>query len=214
MKLKTAIFVYAACGVVFLLCLVPALTGCFQAAELAVFRALCPAKGSFYSAFLKAITLLGNWRSAVLIAALLLAVPKRGFRLKIALPAAATALFSVALNEGIKALVARARPAVALFSERGFSFPSGHAMNNGALYFTLFLLANRYLKKGPLKTAVLCLLGLLPVLIAFSRVALGVHYLSDVLAGLAVGLALAVTAFQITVKNMGALQAAAQKNAE
>lgn len=211
MKLKTAIFVYAACGVVFLLCLVPALTGCFQAAELAVFRALCPAKGSFYSAFLKAITLLGNWRSAVLIAALLLAVPKRGFRLKIALPAAATALFSVALNEGLKALVARARPAVALFSERGFSFPSGHAMNNGALYFTLFLLANRYLKKGPLKTAVLCLLGLLPVLIAFSRVALGVHYLSDVLAGLAVGLALAVTAFQITVKNMGALQAAAQK---
>lgn len=214
MKLKTAITVYVACGVVFLLCLVPALTGCFQAAELAVFRALCPAKGSFYSAFLKAITLLGNWKSAVLIAALLLAVPKRGFRLKIALPAAATALFSVALNECIKALVARARPAVALLSERGFSFPSGHAMNNGALYLTLFLLANRYLKKGPLKTAVLCLLGLLPVLIAFSRGALGVHYLSDVLAGLAVGLALAVTAFQITVKNMGALQAAAQKNAE
>lgn len=212
MKIKTAITVYAACGVVFAFCLVPALTGRFQAAELAVFRALCPAGGSFYAALLKAITLLGNWKSAVLIAALLLAVPRRGFRLKIALPAAATALFSVALNEGIKALVARARPAVALFSERGFSFPSGHAMNNGALYFTLFLLAHRYLKKGALKTAVLCLLGILPVFIAFSRVALGVHYLSDVLAGLAVGFALATAAFQITVKNKGALQAAAQKS--
>ena len=85
-------------------------------------------------------------------------------------------------------------------------------MNNGALYFTLFLLAHRYLKKGALKTAVLCLLGILPVFIAFSRVALGVHYLSDVLAGLAVGFALATAAFQITVKNEGALQAAAQKS--
>ena len=47
MKIKTAITVYAACGVVFALCLVPALTGRFQAAELAVFRALCPAGGSF-----------------------------------------------------------------------------------------------------------------------------------------------------------------------
>lgn len=211
MKPKIVITVYITCGVLFALCLIQALTGYFNAAELQVFRAVSPADGTFYYTVLKVITLFGNWKSTVLVAAVLLLVPKRGFRLKIALPATAATLASVAVNGLIKAVVSRPRPAVALLTEHGFSFPSGHAMNNAAFYFTLLLLAHRYMKKGALKTLVLCLLLLLPVFIAASRVAFGVHYLSDVLAGLAVGAALATAAFQITVKNEGALQAAAAR---
>lgn len=63
---------------------------------------------------------------------------------------------------------------------QGYSFPSGHAMYSMEIYGSLyFLCKNRALR---------VLTAVLPVLIGISRVALGVHYPTDVLGGWAIGL--------------------------
>ncbi len=83
----------------------------------------------------------------------------------------------------IKELVNRPRPPVALAAliEPGSSFPSGHATNAFALAaFGAFFLWKHL--AGPLRL-VAALPFLLAALIAYGRVYLGVHYLTDVLAG-------------------------------
>ena len=94
------------------------------------------------------------------------------------------------LNTVIKFLVQRPRPeGIRLIKETGFSFPSGHAMVSTAFYGYLFYLI--YHSSLPKKVRVLALFGfaLLTFLIGISRIYLGVHFASDVLAGFALGLA-------------------------
>lgn len=145
---KTSLLFFSLTGCLFVLGLFCAVTGCVQTAELAVFNFLKPFTNAAFP-LLKSFTVLGNWGSVVVLAAALLAVPNRRFRLQIALPTAAATIVSVACNEILKALVGRVRPAVdAFIAEQGYSFPSGHAMNNGTFYFTLFLLIFYFMKKG------------------------------------------------------------------
>jgi len=91
---------------------------------------------------------------------------------------------AVALNTLLKALFARPRPQIfpQLMVENSFSFPSGHTMAAVAFYGLLAILLWRN-QRHP--WAVLS--GLWVFLVAVSRVYLGVHYPSDVLASLAVG---------------------------
>ena len=89
----------------------------------------------------------------------------------------------------LKIAVERERPALlpALTDFNGFSFPSGHALLASALYLTLAFIAQRTLRyrvgNFALATAILVI-----VVIAFSRVYLRVHFASDVVAGLALGI--------------------------
>ncbi|HKN96469.1 MAG TPA: phosphatase PAP2 family protein [Pseudonocardiaceae bacterium] len=97
-----------------------------------------------------------------------------------------------------KMVADRARPVFAqpLAVASGQSFPSGHAAGSAALYGVLVLLVAPVLARGPRVAAVLA--GILFVLaVATSRVLLGVHYPSDVVAGLAVGTAWAAVAIVI-----------------
>lgn len=67
------------------------------------------------------------------------------------------------------------------------SFPSGHATHYIAYYGYVFVLANRYLPHGPLRTALMSYCVLLIILVGPSRIYLGHHWASDVLAGQLVG---------------------------
>ncbi|MDO8576639.1 MAG: phosphatase PAP2 family protein [bacterium] len=89
----------------------------------------------------------------------------------------------------IKELVHRARPVRAFqaYAETGFSFPSGHATLAAAFYGFLIYLAWRMMPPGFARTATVCALSLLIVVVAFSRLYLGVHFLSDVAGGLILG---------------------------
>ena len=92
-----------------------------------------------------------------------------------------------ALNAGLKVLFHRPRPELAFVHLETYSFPSGHAAGSAAIYATLFYLLARhgFLRVVTCALAFVCLV----VVIAFSRLYLEVHYLSDVLSGLALGAA-------------------------
>ncbi len=91
------------------------------------------------------------------------------------------------LNYILKLIFSRTRPIdINIITETGYSFPSGHAMISLAIYgFLAYLLWKsdyKYKKIG------VSLLVLLIVLIGISRIYLGVHYTSDVIAGFIVSL--------------------------
>jgi membrane-associated phospholipid phosphatase len=92
----------------------------------------------------------------------------------------------------LKSTVHRARPQYAaryLFGH-SYSFPSGHAMQSMVCYPALAILVATLLGWHGARRAWLYVAALaIAVLVAFSRVYLGVHYPSDVLGGLAAGLA-------------------------
>jgi len=70
-----------------------------------------------------------------------------------------------------------------------YSFPSGHSTMSAVVYLTQASLISKIQKKGSIKTYILIVALILTFLIGISRVYLGVHYPTDVLAGWALGLA-------------------------
>ncbi|MDB4909582.1 MAG: hypothetical protein JWO39_405 [Gemmatimonadetes bacterium] len=93
------------------------------------------------------------------------------------------------LDEILKLAFRRARPSVAseFISSGSWSFPSGHAMNSLVGYAMLAFLLRERLANPRARTAVTVGAVLLIAAIGFSRLYLGVHYLSDVTAGYLAG---------------------------
>lgn len=88
------------------------------------------------------------------------------------------------LNQALKRILQRPRPEdFRIINESGYSFPSGHSMVSMAFYGYLIYLIYKYVKNKYLKWALITILGILIVSIGISRIYLGVHYTSDVLAG-------------------------------
>ena len=104
---------------------------------------------------------------------------------KIGLWIALNLVISTTLNIILKNLIQRPRPeGYRLIQESGYSFPSGHSMVSMAFYGLIVYLIWKKVK-NPKERYILCAIcSILPILIGFSRIYLGVHYASDVLAGL------------------------------
>lgn len=94
------------------------------------------------------------------------------------------------INRIIKIIIRRERPSlINMVMENSFSFPSGHTMVAVALYgFIIYLIYKSNLNKK-VKFILILILILLINLIMISRIYLGVHYFSDVIAGLFLSLA-------------------------
>lgn len=95
------------------------------------------------------------------------------------------------LNIGLKNAFQRVRPSmdVPLVHLTTFSFPSGHAVASTLFYGAMCALALRRLQRPAARAAVIAAAAFMVLLVCFSRVYLGAHYLTDVVAGIAVGLA-------------------------
>lgn len=91
----------------------------------------------------------------------------------------------------LKDAVRRARPVLAhpVAHASGFSFPSGHASGSAAAYASLCLVLRAPRAPRPLRVLVAIIV---PVVVATTRVLLGVHFPSDVVAGLVLGWAVAL----------------------
>ncbi len=93
------------------------------------------------------------------------------------------------LNALLKQWFGRARPVFEnpIVVENFFSFPSGHAMTAMIAYGMLAYFALLNVQRRALRLLIVVGATLIVLLVGFSRIYLGVHYLSDVLAGFAAG---------------------------
>lgn len=139
------------------------------------------------------ITNLGGTAVIVIISLILLILPVT--RMTFGIPVAVNMIISSGLNSALKLLIARDRPDIfRLITETGYGFPSGHAMNNAALYTIVILLTFRLTKSKRIRLPVLIFGTAITFLIGVSRVYLGVHSACDVLAGWILGVAVALAA--------------------
>ncbi len=135
--------------------------------------------------FFKTVTKFGNTLSIVGVVCLFVLI----FRNKYSLLLVISTLDSVILNTIIKHVVRRDRPSVLrLISQGGYSFPSGHAMISVCVYGFLLYLAFSKIKNKYLKYISSFLLFMLIISIGLSRIYVGVHYASDILAGYSLAL--------------------------
>jgi len=90
----------------------------------------------------------------------------------------------------LKGFYERDRPMVVTHIDPpgGHSFPSGHSMISAALYMTLAVLISRTLERRRLRVFVIAAGASITLMIGISRMYLGVHYPTDVLAGWTAGL--------------------------
>ena len=95
------------------------------------------------------------------------------------------------VNKLLKFVVHRARPHFndPILSLTSYSFPSGHTMMATVLYGVLAAFLISKTPRWPWRVLIVAVAGCLILLVGFSRIYLGAHYLSDVLAALAEGLA-------------------------
>ncbi|GAA4226860.1 undecaprenyl-diphosphatase [Streptosporangium album] len=134
-----------------------------------------------------------TWRVLVVAVAIFLWV--RGSR-RVAVWAVVTITVSGLLNLAIKDIVNRARPVLPdpVSSAPGASFPSGHAMGVATCTFVLALILLPYLKGWTPRIVVWAVAAAFTLFVAYTRVALGVHWFSDVVAGMTLGVAVAAIA--------------------
>ncbi|MBV4473827.1 bifunctional DedA family/phosphatase PAP2 family protein [Pseudomonas botevensis] len=128
------------------------------------------------------LTLIGEFRNMLLFSALLTVLLLVCRQWRQAIFTGATLLCTALANTGTKLFFARVRPEVLTDPLTSYSMPSGHASGSFALFLTLAVLAGR--GQPPRMRLTWLLLGCLPALsIALSRVYLGAHWPTDVIAG-------------------------------
>lgn len=138
--------------------------------------------------YMSVITFLGSVKwlafSVLLAAVLLFLFKKTSLAWFMVLSSGLGALFNLLL----KWIFKRERPDIRpLIEEQGFSFPSGHSMGSFIFYGSLAYMIIHLAKRIRWKTAWTLMLGCFIIMIGLSRIYLGVHFPSDVMAGFAAG---------------------------
>ena len=137
--------------------------------------------------FFKILTHLGSFIT-VIILTIILAIVLKPVLLKMFVVFNVGAVGAFCLV--VKKIVKRPRPVgVNLITETGFSFPSAHSMISVVFYGFLIFLMWKFIKNKKLNTILTCVLSILALTICYTRVYLGVHFITDVLAGAIAGFA-------------------------
>ena len=111
----------------------------------------------------------------------------------------ASMLSGTALVSLTKGLFGRARPDIAFaeLAASGLSFPSGHASMSAIAFLTMGALIAATHQRNRERIYILLIAGLIVLLVGLSRIALGVHWATDVIGGWAFGAAWAVLWLQV-----------------
>ena len=138
----------------------------------------------------RVVTHLGDQIPVTVATVILAAVLWRMSRRRAAVYVLVVRAVAVPAGAALKHVVGRHRPVLdhPLATAAGQSFPSGHALGSAALWASLAIVITATL---PLVVRFL-LATLVPIIVAASRVLIGVHYVTDVVAGLVLGWASAL----------------------
>jgi len=152
-----------------------------------IYKVISSLKSNFMTAFFKGITIFANEEPLILIAVVCLIGIKNK---KIGASIAVNLVSSAFVNHLIKEIVQRPRPSMEfrMVEESSFSFPSGHAMTGATFYGLIIYFVFKNVKNKKVRNTICTVLSLLIFLIGMSRIYLGVHYASDVLAGFTFGI--------------------------
>jgi undecaprenyl-diphosphatase len=147
--------------------------------------------------FWEACTFLGG-NVLVLIGVAFVLAAALSRRLRLALIIAVVVIGAALFTELVKDLVVRPRPTMdPLVTASGYSFPSGHTLNSTVTYGLLAVVAWRSRLPLAARRVAVAVGVAVPLLVGLSRIALGVHWPTDVLAGWLAGVAFVALAATI-----------------
>lgn len=155
-------------------------------------------RNRFFDYMFVIISYLGETKTIIVLCLILLLLPNRK---KFGIPVTVAVVLSGIINFGIKYMVLRARPENLFLIDSTLnyqmptspSFPSGHSQTALVFYFSTFylLLKNKSFFDSKTKRIILSIIVIaFSLLMCFARIYLGVHFLSDVLAGLCLMIAI------------------------
>ena len=166
-----------------------------------IYNAIISLKSDSVTKFFKLITKLCN-EKFIIIATLLIFIILLFKKKKIGFILTLNVLLCSGLNTLIKHIFLRPRPVgLKLIKQGGYSFPSGHSMMAVAFFGILIYLVCKSKWKKWIKILLSSLLTVLILLIGISRIYLGVHFASDVLAGFAIALSYLIIFTSVVFKN-------------
>lgn len=186
---KKRCFIMAGALLLFAVILCFVLSGDELAFDTAIQQWVYSIRNDILTPVLKVITYMGNWQSITALCVILLIIPKT--RIRYGVPVSIGAAFVTAFNKALKSIVQRPRPdeAFHLIEQGGYSFTSGHSITSMVVFGLLIWLARKYVKDKRKANVLTVILAIPWIFIGLSRIYMGVHYPTDVLAGWCLGLA-------------------------
>lgn len=186
---------------VFIFLLINVLSDNISDFDTSIYNVIMSLKSDFMTFIMKAITRFGDAETLILIAIIcLIFIKSKKISGSIAINLASVGL----MNYILKKIIQRPRPPLEfrMVEESSFSFPSGHAMASMAFYGLIIYFINKNMKNNKLKKVICIILSILIFLIGMSRIYLGVHYASDVIAGFAISMVYLILYITYIIKIM------------
>lgn len=180
--------------IIFILLWLGTITGVTDEIDNLIYKCVESIRSDFLTVVLIGITELGGVVGLFLILLITVIVLFKKNRVKEATAITLNLIISTFTYVILKNIFQRERPVTGniLIDEVGFSFPSGHTTNNVAFYFLAIYLVCINVKNKKVRNISCVILAIIPILIAFSRIYLRVHYPTDVIAGFCLGIVLVV----------------------
>lgn len=163
-----------------------------------IYNTLIKLRSPFFDFYFKNITKLGNTVSILIIVIIFLLILKKEDGILLGI----STISSVIVNTIIKYIIKRPRPThLRLISQGGYSFPSGHAMISICVYGMLLYLIHKNIKNKTIKYFLTIFIIFLIISIGLSRIYVGVHYPSDILAGYLLSISILIIIIKVYIKN-------------
>lgn len=154
-----------------------------------IYNYLIGKRSDFLDTYFTNITKLANTSTIIIVLCILLLTTDKKYSNILVLCVS----INIIINNMIKYIIRRPRPNhLRLIKEWGYSYPSGHSMASIAIYGFLIYYIYKKIENIYLKISLITILSLLIISIGLSRIYVGVHYPSDVLAGFVLAISISI----------------------